>query len=377
MDAIDTPITRLLNIRTPIIAPPMAGASGGALAAQVSLAGGFGFMAAGYDDAAAFLSELKLARSVLQDPLGTNNDSANHDSFSGSQAAPVAIGVGFIGWKLDEPDGKTAELLSIALEARVAAVWFAFGVNLGKWVHLVRSIDNRRSSPHKTLIFVLVNTLQEANVAVDEWDVDVLVAQGIESGGHGHGAAPPLLALVPEILKSFENGRQADTLTPQSARRTTPVLAAGGLATGAHAAALLTLGASGVVLGTRFLLTPEARYTSAQKAALLAAHATSTVRTTAFDAVRGTEGWPAGIDGRALRNTTVERVERGGDLEEARRYFQDAAREGDPAGMLVWSGTGIGLVNEIKPAGDVVAELHQEMIDRLRAASALINVTRS
>jgi len=83
-----------------------------------------------------------------------------------------------------------------------------------------------------------------------------------------------------------------------------PVLAAGGLATGAHIASMLALGASGSVLGTRFLLSPESLYTNVQKAALIDADEMATVRTMAFDTARGTLGWPANIDGRGLKNGT-------------------------------------------------------------------------
>ena len=133
-------------------------------------------------------------------------------------------------------------------------------------------------------------------------------------------------------------------------KTTPPVLAAGGLVTGSHVAAMLTLGAAGVALGTRFLLTPEALYSDSQKAALLKATAASTIRTTAFDALRGTIGWPEGIDGRALRNETIKRLEEGSTIEEVRPEFEKATREGDASGMLVWSGTGVGLMHQIKPA---------------------------
>lgn len=81
-----------------------------------------------------------------------------------------------------------------------------------------------------------------------------------------------------------------------------PVVGAGGLANGSQLAALLTLGASGGVYGTRFLLSEESTYSPAQKKELLAADSLKSVRTMAFDHVRGTLGWPAGIDGRGLRN---------------------------------------------------------------------------
>jgi nitronate monooxygenase len=105
------------------------------------------------------------------------------------------------------------------------------------------------------------------------------------------------------------------------------------------------------VFGTRFLLTPEAEYTPAQKAALLAAHATDTVRSVAFDESRGTTGWPAGVDGRGLRNALVADFEAGVGVEEIKRRFEENAKKGgDPGYAIVWSGTGISEMNEIKPA---------------------------
>lgn len=80
------------------------------------------------------------------------------------------------------------------------------------------------------------------------------------------------------------------------------IVGAGGLATGAQVAELLALGAAGAVLGTRFLMTPESLYNDAQRQALAAADSTASVRTMAFDQVRGTLGWPSGVDGRGLRN---------------------------------------------------------------------------
>ncbi|KAL5531641.1 hypothetical protein ACEPAG_4518 [Sanghuangporus baumii] len=340
----------------------MAGASGGELAARVSRAGGFGLLQAGYLDVVSFRKELDLARSILQE------ESAKSKAGSDRSRETLSIGVGFLGWILDKPDGKVAELLSIALEAHVAAVWFAFGNDLGKWVRIVRNSDERGLQPRKTKVFILVNSLDEARRAVYEWDADVLVAQGIEAGGHGHGGAPPLLDLVPEILNEFSSN-----LASQHKTSCPPVIAAGGLSTGSQIAAMLTLGASGVALGTRFLLTPESLYTDVQKTALLAAHGTSTVRSMAFDAIRGTLGWPEGVDGRALRNKFVELYERGEDVEKIRELDQKATMEGDPDGMLVWSGTGVGLINKIEPAADLVIRLHEETASRLKEVGTFVN----
>lgn len=129
-----------------------------------------------------------------------------------------------------------------------------------------------------------------------------------------------------------------------------PLLAAGGLSTGGHIASLLTLGASGVVLGTRFLMTKESFYNEAQKKMLVAANANSTVRTMAFDRARGTLDWPEGVDGRAIYNRTVQDIDDGVDVEIVRENFNRAIRNGDPEQILTWAGTGVELVTEIQTA---------------------------
>ena len=116
--------------------------------------------------------ELEKARGILQKGgyKATSTTSPNNNILS--------VGVGFLGWKLDEPDGKASQLLTVALEARVSAVWLSFGNNLEKWVAFVREFDDKRAEPHTTLIFILVNSLQDARVAVEDLKADVVVAQG-------------------------------------------------------------------------------------------------------------------------------------------------------------------------------------------------------
>jgi nitronate monooxygenase len=65
-----------------------------------------------------------------------------------------------------------------ALENQVKAVWFAFGADLGRWVQSVRDYD-RKVKKEKTIVFVQISTVDEALVAINDWKVDVLVAQGI------------------------------------------------------------------------------------------------------------------------------------------------------------------------------------------------------
>jgi nitronate monooxygenase len=159
-----------------------------------------------------------------------------------------------------------------------------------------------------------------------------MLSSGIEAGGHGHSLAPPLSTLIPAIVEALPNNEAP------------PLIGAGGVSEGAHVASILTLGASGVCVGTRFLLSPESWYSDKQKQALI--NAKSTVRTMAFDLVRGTVGWPMGVDGRCLYNNTVQDFDSGVNLEEVKeKYSTD-----DPDRMLVWAGTGVALMTVIKPA---------------------------
>ncbi|KAI3619909.1 2-nitropropane dioxygenase [Moniliophthora roreri] len=363
MHRIDTPLTRLLGITSPIVTPPMAGASGGALAAQTTIGG--------YESLDVLGNEIALARSTLVDAQKSHPD-----------GDVLPIGVGFFGWLLEKDESKAKESISFALDNKVQAVWFSFGRDLGKWVQFVREYDQRKPKSHRTVVFVLVNTLQEASSAISDWKskegslltpfcISMLKEiTGNEAGGHGLGAAPSLLTLLPLVLNLSDSVNGP------------PVLAAGGLATGSHIASMLTLGASGVVMGTRFLLSPESLYSDEQRRALIEAGPTSTVRSMAFDNARGTLEWPEGVDGRGLLNgeakqlslalipvcidyiqfaDTVRDFNAGLQLEELQRLLKQGTTARDPARMVVWAGTGVGLMKSIKPAAASLSLPHAQM----------------
>ena len=86
-----------------------------------------------------------------------------------------------------------------------------------------------------------MGSVDAAKEAVDS-GIDLIIAQGSEAGGHNYGSLPTFV-LVPSILEA---------VAP------TPVLAAGGIATGRQLAAALVLGADGVSIGTRFVASQEA-----------------------------------------------------------------------------------------------------------------------
>jgi len=130
---------------------------------------------------------------------------------------------------------------------------------------------------------------------------------------------------------------------------------------------MLALGAEGAVFGTRFLVSDESIYSAEQKKAVRDAKGPrATIRTTAFDEVRDSSGWPAGVDGRGLVNQIVsDQLEGKLSLEERRRRFEDGAKERDASRMVVWAGTGVDMVNDTKPAKTILTELHQEAIENL------------
>jgi nitronate monooxygenase len=107
-----------------------------------------------------------LARSAFQSPSSTH------------AKAEFPVGVGYLAWQLEKHESPLVDLLPIALENNVQAIWFAFGENLGRWIQLVRDHDSRVGKDKKTLIFVQISTVKEALVATNEWTVDCIVAQG-------------------------------------------------------------------------------------------------------------------------------------------------------------------------------------------------------
>lgn len=151
----------------------------GALAAQVTLAGGFGFFASGmsvsilivqssshfkigYCSIEAFQQELRTARILLQ---------ADGDS-------TLAIGVGFLAWQLDRGQYNALECLHVTLENHVKAIWLSYGEDLGKWIKYVREHDPRAGTENAVKIFVQISSVEHALMAINDWKVDVIVVQG-------------------------------------------------------------------------------------------------------------------------------------------------------------------------------------------------------
>ena len=91
----------------------------------------------------------------------------------------LRVGVGFLVWLLEKNPSKAEELISIALENRVQAVWLSFGEDIGRWVKYIREHDARAGSKDAVKIFIQLSTVQELKVAITEWNADVIVVQGL------------------------------------------------------------------------------------------------------------------------------------------------------------------------------------------------------
>ncbi|KAJ7704706.1 2-nitropropane dioxygenase [Mycena metata] len=342
MIPINTRLTERLNIKTPIICAPMPFADTPELAAAVTSAGGLGNIGAVNSSTAVLKDKIQKIRTALKIANG----------------APVPIAVGFIGWILDRTEATDDPRLGAVLDERPTAVWFAFGVDLYKYVDTVHAHDKK--SGRKTFVFVIVSSVEDARRAAAH-GVDAVVVQGTEAGGHGGAEAPPLLTLLQAVLHEFKAGGGPLVVT------------AGGISTGAQIAALLTMGADGVVLGTRFLFTDECEYSPAKKDVLLKADLNATVRAMVFDEVGRTMGWPPKCDGRAIANKLMEDYTTGLTLEERLQKFDEGAKNGDNERLIVWAGVGAGLVDEIKGAADVVRELHEDAVEHLQRATKFLS----
>jgi nitronate monooxygenase len=152
-------------------------ASTPSLAAAVSSGGGLGMIAAGADLSFVVSSSKNCSSGFsssaqLKDELGSIRSSLNI-----SAGSPLPAGVGLIGWILDRTETSDDPRLPTVLAEMPTAVWFASGNDLGKYVAQVRTYDATRS--HKTVIFVVVNNLDDALRAEKDWMVDVIVVQGI------------------------------------------------------------------------------------------------------------------------------------------------------------------------------------------------------
>jgi nitronate monooxygenase len=174
-----------------------------------------------------------------------------------------------------------------------------------------------------------VGSAAEAHAA-EAAGCDLVVAQGVEAGGHVRGTQP-LDALLAEVLRSVS----------------LPVVAAGGIGSAQRVGQLITRGADAVRVGTRFLACPECNAHPDYVRALIAASPGDTVLTDHFD---GEGGWPAPV--RVLRSSLE------GAISAGNRGTSPPTRTAEaPLEMACYAGLSVEGVREVKPAAEIVREL--------------------
>lgn len=312
-----TRITKLLGIRHPIIQAGMSWASSNAeLALAVSQAGALGVIAAGP------MSPDDLRAAIRKVKDGTGN--------------PYAVNVPLY-------NKRSPAFLDVVLEEKVPILVASQG---GPKQHLQRFKDAGVTWLHVTASAMHAQKAEEAGV-------DAVIAVGAEAGGHPPPEEVGTLVVVRAVAKAVS----------------IPVIAGGGVADGAGVAAMFCLGAEGVQLGTRFLLTPESNLHSAYKNAALQAGINDTT-------LVGRGKLPI----RVLKNAFTrdfESAERAGKSEDelaalaGASTLKMAAADGDTERGKVEVGQCTGLIDELMPAADVVRRLMAELDETIARLSQI------
>ncbi|KAJ5678217.1 uncharacterized protein N7477_003850 [Penicillium maclennaniae] len=290
-----------------IVGAPMRVMSGASLAVAVSHAGGLGFIGPGV--------KTQHMESDLEEASTLINKARGSLAFSAIPLAhPVLpVGVGFQLWA-DDIDIAVATIEKF----KPCAAWlYAPRESLTEfdvWSQRIRGV-----SP-QTQIWIQIGTLGESKQLLQSLHKpDVVVVQGLESGGHGRATdGMGIMSLFPEV---------ADAMADSGI----PLLAAGGIADGRGVAAALCLGASGVVMGTRFLAAKEARISQGYQNEVVRASdgAVNTTRTLLYNHLRGTFGWPAGYSPRTIINRSFLEHQQGTSFEELKKLHDEASEMGD------------------------------------------------
>jgi nitronate monooxygenase len=338
------------SLTIPIVQAPMSGGpSNPALAAAVGRAGGLGFLAAGYKTVDQLAGDVAELRSQDAGPFGVNvfsppeapGDPAAVAAYAEALAAEFAGSDAAPGEPRFDDDGYEAKL-ELLLDDPVSLVSFTFGCPSRETVAALHDAGSA--------VWVTVTEPVEAEQATAA-GADALVVQGFEAGGHrgsfhdadgdGEVALLPLLALA-------------------RARTDLPLVASGGIATGASVAAVLAAGAAAAQVGSAFMRCPEAGTAPAYREALAIGGRTGLTRAFSGRTARGiVNRFQAGHVGPAaypeIHHVTVP-------------LRAHARAAGDAETINLWAGQAHELAEEI-PAGELVTRLAADAADALERAA--------
>ncbi len=341
-----------LHVPLPIIQAPMAGVSTPALAAEVSNAGGMGSLGVGGTDAAG-------ARKMIDEVRERTDRSFNINVFV--HQAPTEDPARDAAWRdrmrpvfaefgAEPPESlrviyksfnDNPDMLAMLLETRPPVVSFHFGLPPADVIQALKSAG--------IVLWATATGLEDAR-QIERADIDAVVAQGIEAGGH---------------RGTFDPSASDDALGTLSLTRLLvqnldlPVIAAGGIMDGAGIRAALALGAEAAQLGSAFVACPESSASEAHRAGLTGPGGFHTRMTTVIS------GRPA----RALGNRfTGLEADLGGQLppdfpiayDLGKALHVAAAEKGEHGFGAHWAGQGAPLARPL-PAAELVATLAREI----------------
>ncbi|HOG07071.1 MAG: nitronate monooxygenase [Syntrophales bacterium] len=324
-----TRITELLGIQHPVLMGAMHRVTTAEMVAAVAEAGGIGFIpAAAFASLDALRGEIRKARTLTDGPIGLNI----------SLVPAVHPG-----------EKRIREIIEVGVEEGVGAFETAGG-SPAAFLPLIKA--SRIPVLHK------VTQVRYARKA-EEIGADAVIVIGCEGGGYIGPAEIPTMILVEGAARALS----------------IPVVAAGGIADGRTMAAALTLGAEGVLMGTRFIASTEAGLHARYQERLVETGETDTV------VLFRSFGSPL----RFIRNRLtpeVERMEREGrSMREILDRIgpgqeKDLRLDDDPQGRLFPVGFGVTLIDRIRPIAEIVAEIVREAetailcLDRVKGETA-------
>ncbi len=359
----------LLNIKYPIIQAGMSGFTTPALVAEVSNAGGLGILGA------ARLSPSKLKESILEirkktdHPFGVNlllappeYDQSNDipkvqrhlNKFRQRMNIPIPSALSIDEIKI--PSNNIQEKLDIIYEENISLL----SIGMGNSAKIVKQAHDSG-----TKVMAMVTTVNEA-LTVAEADVDIVVVQGSEAGGHRSTfemdpkSEIPLvgtMALVPQVV---------DALSLNTSKNI-PIIASGGITDGRGLIAAFSLGAAGILIGTRFLMAEESNVFPGFKERIISSDATDTIVTKVF----------SGRYARCIKNEFVNEYTLSGQNPlswpfqalAADDIYNTAQLQNEPDFFPLTAGQSIGGINERQQkASEIVKEIilqANEVLDRL------------
>lgn len=353
-----TAATELLGVELPLIQAPMAGGiTTPELVAAVSQAGGLGSLGAGYMSPAAIRQAIAEIRLLTDRPFAVNLfvPPVSREDREAVELASQVLAPYRDALALPEPDPLIPALpdyqeqLGVLFEESVEIISFTFGVPAASELETAKQLGI-------TTIGTATHLLE--GILLEEAGIDVVVAQGMEAGGH-RGT----------FLGTGEQGLQGSmVLLPLlTGQLRVPVIGAGGIMDGRGIAAAMMLGAAGVQMGTAFLATPESGAHPRYKEILLESTELTTVLTPVF----------SGKIGRALRNRFIDELDEAVwnlpsyPLQHALTApIRRAAAERDmPELMALWAGMGCSLCRAA-PAAELIADWRAQTDALLVGASS-------